>query len=151
MAQDQYQNVALVEQHKIGRFLDINNITIESVKEAVEDVMQNPIYKENIEKLSRRMFKENPDTGRFNRTMAYIEFVLKTKEAPFRRSTAGELNVWQLYLIDVALVLILIVLIILAVPSVIIGIILRRNNNKLTKMDQKKGALKAAATLKKNK
>lgn len=146
---DQFQNVALlVERHKIGRMLDINNITIESVRDVLEDVLRNPMYKENVEKLSTLMFEDNPDKDNINRTVAYIDLVLKTNGCGHLRSV--HLSIWQTYLIDVGLVLLLIILVILAVPSVIIGVILRRTNNKIAKMDQRNN-LKATISQKKNK
>lgn len=125
---DQFQNAALIAKHGIGRILNFDNITLESVQEAIDDVLENPAYMANVERLHQLMFVESPSRDKLQMAVDQIEFVLKTNGAPHWRSSARDLSVWQLYLVDVTVALLLILAIIVAVPSIIIGIILRKAN-----------------------
>lgn len=130
---DQFQNVALVEEHGIGRMMSTDNITVESFEEILRDVRTNPVYQENIERLNRLMFgnEQSSPAERVKRALEKVEYVLETKGAVHWRSPALRLSIWQLYLVDVALTLILIVFVILAVPAAVIGIVLRRANARI--------------------
>lgn len=127
---DQFQNIALVERHKIGRTLNVDNITIESFDEVLTDVRTNPIYQDNIDNLHRLMFggASSSPGDKLQQAVAHIEYVLETKGAAHLKSPALSLSVWQVYLVDVSATLILMLFVILAVPAAVIGIILRRAN-----------------------
>lgn len=133
---DQFQTMALVEKHGIGRILNFDNITQTSVKEIVDDVRLNPLYQENIDRLHDLMFNVDPGNDKLSLAVARIEYVLGTNGAGHLKAPALALSLWQLYLVDVTLTLILIVFLILAVPAVVIGIILRRTNARILKYDE---------------
>lgn len=133
---DQFQNIALVEHHKIGRTMHVDNITVDSFREILTDVRTNPIYQENIERLHDLIFTVNPTKNKLEKVLSHIEYVIETKGAAHLKSTTAlSMSVWQLYLVDVIVTLILIVFLILALPAVVIGIILRRANARIVSYD----------------
>lgn len=128
---DQFQNIALVEQHGIGRALNVDNITVEAFAEILDDVRSNPVYQQNIDRLHELMFVASPTRDKLEQAMAHIEYVIATKGAAHLRAPALALSVWQLYLVDVSAALVLIVFLVLAVPAAVIGVILRRANARI--------------------
>lgn len=128
---DQFQNAALVEEHGIGRIMNMDNITVEYFEEILTDVRTNPVYLENLNRLHHLMFGQNPPDNRLQQAVNHIKYVIETQGAGHLRAPSLSLSVWQLYLIDVSATLILIVFVILAVPAVIIGVILRRVNSRI--------------------
>lgn len=56
---DQDFNGAQVESNGYGRVLSLQNLTEDSIQEAVSDVLTNGKYLENVKRLSK-LFKDNP-------------------------------------------------------------------------------------------
>lgn len=63
-----------------------------------------------------------------DKAIYHIEQLIKTGGANYLRSSALNLSFWEKHLIDVSVVIILGILIIVAVPSIIIGLVLRKSN-----------------------
>lgn len=143
---DQFHNLALVEQHGIGRVISVDNITMDSFTEILTDVRTNPIYQENINRMHELMFELDPARDKLGQSVANIEYVIATKGARHLKSPALALSVWQLYLVDVVLTLILIMFLILAVPAIVIGVILRRANARIIKYDEHPAGQQMAGT-----
>jgi len=134
---DQDFNGAHVESNGYGRVLNLQNLTQDTIQEAITDVLTNGKYLENIKRLSK-LFKDNPIDALEHATYS-IEYVLRTKGARHLRSAALDLSMWSQSLIDVSLIIAAGILLILAVPSMIICILLRKNN--ASKVSEKKNAL----------
>lgn len=124
---EQNTNMAIAQKHGYARILDYNNITEESVREAIEDVLTNPKYQESIDRISP-LLRDNL-TPQLEKTIYHIEYVLRTNGARHLRSGSIQLSLYQYLLIDVGAVIILGIFLILLVPSIIIGIILRKTNS----------------------
>ncbi|XP_030830958.1 UDP-glucuronosyltransferase 1-2-like [Strongylocentrotus purpuratus] len=95
---DQDSNAVKVEAKGMGRILQKDPISYETVMEAVIDVLENPRYRENVRRSSRiyRDTQAHPDE-----TMVYwVEHILKFGGSHLR-SRALELSFIQLHSIDV--------------------------------------------------
>lgn len=70
---DQDFNAAQVESNGYGRVLSLQNITEESIQEAITDVLTNGKYLDNVKRLSK-LFKDNP-MDPLDHTVYWIEYV----------------------------------------------------------------------------
>jgi len=135
---DQDFNGAQVERNGYGRVMNLQNLTEESIQEAVTDVLTNDKYLTNVKRLSK-LFKDNP-IDPLEHALYSIEYVLRTNGAKHLRSAALDLSMWSQSLIDVSLIIAVGILLIIAVPSMIICILLRKNN-ATPKVTEKKNVL----------
>ncbi|XP_058804715.1 UDP-glucosyltransferase 2-like isoform X2 [Phymastichus coffea] len=95
---DQHRNVAIFVEKNMGVKINFDNITTESLDEALNEVLKNPKYKKNA-KIYSNLFKDRPmnatDTASF-----WIEYIIRNGPNVLR-SPALELEWWQLHLLDV--------------------------------------------------
>lgn len=115
---DQKLNAARSEIAGYGVRVDYNNLTENSLKWAINEVLSNGKYKKRVTELSQR-FRDKPqhplDLAKF-----YVEYVIRHKGAPFMQTSAVHLNFIELYNIDVILIITMTVLIILMIPLLIL-------------------------------
>ncbi|XP_049809643.1 UDP-glucosyltransferase 2-like [Schistocerca nitens] len=96
---DQGHNVGKMLEAGIGVKLDFNTITKEKVLNAVQTVLDNPSYQENMKHFSA-IYREHQSTS-LERAVWWVEYVIRHKGAPHLRSAALDLHWWQLLLLDV--------------------------------------------------
>ncbi|KAG4070453.1 hypothetical protein HA402_005685 [Bradysia odoriphaga] len=123
---DQDFNAAQVESNGYGRVLSLQNITEDSIQEAITDVLTNERYLDNVKRLSK-LFKDNP-IDPLEYAVYSIEYVMRTNGARHLRSAALDLSMWSQSLIDVSCIIAIGILLILGVPSIIISNLLKKNN-----------------------
>jgi glucuronosyltransferase len=113
------------------RMLDYNNITEESITEAINDVLNNPSYQEAVNRAAD-LFKLNA-IHPLDNAVYHVEYVLKTKGAHHLRTSVVQMPFWKSLMIDVTLIIVTVLLLIVSIPFVITLYILRRNYNKTTR------------------
>ena len=98
---DQLWSASVCLQKNIGLTLDKNNLTPAKVTEAITEVLNNDVYKENIMKISK-VFKSRRITPA-EEGVDWIEYALDNDGGLHLRSPAVELPFYQLYMLDVFL------------------------------------------------
>jgi len=96
---DQPMNAKLAEQHGFIVPLDWNSFNEEQLSAAVNDVLNNPKYRDNVKKLSN-IFRDQPDDP-LKRGVYWVEYVMRHKGAPHLRSASRKLNYIQYHSWDV--------------------------------------------------
>ncbi|PNF23058.1 UDP-glucuronosyltransferase 2B30 [Cryptotermes secundus] len=121
---DQGYNLAKIVSAGIGIKLDVANITTESVLWAVNEVLNNPRYRENMQRLSR-IYRDQPLTP-LEQAAFWTEYVIRHKGAPHMRSAALDLSWYQYFLLDVIAVLSLVAACVLSAVFLISRAVIRR-------------------------
>ncbi|XP_054282474.1 UDP-glycosyltransferase UGT5-like [Macrosteles quadrilineatus] len=115
---DQFFNIKFNEEQGIGVKVDFNTLSVESLLSALTKVLKEPKYKENAARISR-VFRDVPmsaaDTAVF-----WTEYILRHAGAPHLRPAASSLPLYQLMLLDVAVVVLAACVIIIALPLFVI-------------------------------
>ncbi|KAJ9601564.1 hypothetical protein L9F63_000307 [Diploptera punctata] len=96
---DQSNNMQKAQLAGFGVLLDFKNVTTESVKWAIAEILENPRYAENAQRISR-IFRDQPLTP-LDQAMFWTEYVIRHKGAPHMRSAALDLTWYQYFLLDV--------------------------------------------------
>lgn len=84
---------------EIGRELQLEDITTESLVKTITDVINNAKYKNNIKKLSE--LNRDQITKPLNRAIWWIEYVIRHKGAKHLRSPAADLSWYKFLLLDI--------------------------------------------------
>nr|QPA18397.1 UDP-gluconosyltransferase [Trialeurodes vaporariorum] len=96
---DQFMNMLLAEERGFGKMIRLEEITSETLSEALQHIMNNESYKQNAE-AAGRILNDQPikplDLGTY-----WVEFVLRHKGAKHLRPAAVELKWYQYLLVDV--------------------------------------------------
>ncbi|XP_021912896.1 uncharacterized protein LOC110826504 [Zootermopsis nevadensis] len=100
---DQQLNVLWTVSKGFGVLLDFSNVTSESVSWALNEVLNNPRYRENAQRVSR-IYRDQPLTP-LDQAVFWTEYVIRHKGAPHMRSAALDLTWYQYFLLDVIAVL----------------------------------------------
>lgn len=79
--------------------VNFNNITVESLRWALSELLYNPSYSKNVKELSR-IFRERPQSP-METAIFWIEYVIKFRGAVHLRSAALDLNWYSNFLLDV--------------------------------------------------
>ncbi|KAF4519856.1 UDP-glycosyltransferase-14 [Ephemera danica] len=103
MLGDQELNIKQSENIGIGIGIKYDNVTKMSFLETIQRVLYTPSYSEKAQQLKKRV-RDQPQTP-LERAMFWIEYVLRHEGAPHLQSPAIKLSWYQLYLLDVAAVL----------------------------------------------
>ncbi|XP_019755646.1 UDP-glycosyltransferase UGT5 isoform X1 [Dendroctonus ponderosae] len=96
---DQTTNVDTCAMYGMGKLLDMEDITIETLRSYILEIVNNPRYAENAKKLDELM-KDQPQDG-LDKAIWWIEYVIRHKGAKHLRSIAVDLPWWQYFLLDV--------------------------------------------------
>ncbi|XP_001601674.2 UDP-glucuronosyltransferase 2C1-like [Nasonia vitripennis] len=130
---DQWSNANNYVSKKIAVKVDLASVTQTKIDEALNEILTNPIYRENIRKYSR-LFRDRPqktiDTANY-----WIEYVIRNGKNSLRSATM-DFTWWQIYLLDVYAVTVLGISMFLYFLIGIIKIFVRLfnlKNNKKTK------------------
>uniref|UniRef100_A0A0K8VAA1 UDP-glucuronosyltransferase 1-1 n=1 Tax=Bactrocera latifrons TaxID=174628 RepID=A0A0K8VAA1_BACLA len=134
---DQPSNMVNVERSGYGLAVDYLTLSEESLNNAIQDVLNNPKYKEAVQTFSR-LYRDRPMTPR--ETVVYwVNYVLRHKGAKHMQSPAVHMNRWQLLSLDVIGFLLAIVLTISVVIVKVCKLICcRGRKNKLPKVEKAK-------------
>lgn len=96
---DQMDNAKRIESRGAGVTLNVLDMTPEDLSNALDTVINNPSYKENIEKLSA-LHLDRPIPP-LDLAVHWVEFVMRHKGAPHLRPAAHDLNWIQYHSLDV--------------------------------------------------
>ena len=98
---DQYWSADVCVDKKIGVTLDKDNLIPEIIVEAVNEVLNNKVYKQNVIKISK-VLKSRKRTPA-EEGADWIEYAMDNDGALHLRSPAGDLPFYQLHMLDVFL------------------------------------------------
>lgn len=96
---DQPDNAQRLESRGAGVVLNILTVTTESLVEGLREVINNPRYKENLQKLSA-LHTDRP-VDPLDLSVYWTEYVMRHKGAKHLKSAVYELNWIQYYCLDV--------------------------------------------------
>ncbi|XP_067003541.2 UDP-glycosyltransferase UGT5 isoform X2 [Anabrus simplex] len=105
---EQKSNAERAKESGYALMLDWRNITSESLNSAVDELINNPRYRENVQHLSV-LFRDRQQPP-LERAVYWVEYVLRHNGAPHLRSAALDLYWYQFYLLDVLAVVLGVVL-----------------------------------------
>ncbi|XP_075223720.1 UDP-glycosyltransferase UGT5-like [Lycorma delicatula] len=121
---DQYMNIERAAAAGFAISLDQYNLTETSLTWAINEVLNNPKYRENI-KTQSKIFRDNPQPP-IEKAMYWVEYILKYNGAPHLRSEGRKLSWFQYLLLDVigfiALILISVLFIVYLVIKFIVSL-----------------------------
>nr|XP_054603359.1 UDP-glucuronosyltransferase 2B17-like [Nothobranchius furzeri] len=97
---DQFDNVLRLKVRGAARVVEVRSLTKDSFLEALEDVLENPSYRQNVQRLSQ-LHRDQPmspmDTAIF-----WIEYVIRNKGAPHLQAAGFSLPWYSYFCLDVA-------------------------------------------------
>ncbi|XP_011176977.2 UDP-glycosyltransferase UGT5 [Zeugodacus cucurbitae] len=109
---DQHANLKELQQLGFGLYLEYPELTEDSFRRAIEDVINNPKYTKAIRAFSK-VYRDRPMTPRQS-VVWWVDYVLRHKGAKHMQSPAVHLTRWQLMSLDVLSLL-------LAIAAVVVG------------------------------
>ncbi|KAG8228498.1 UDP-glycosyltransferase [Ladona fulva] len=122
---DQFTNLQRAVDLQIGVKLDPRNLTKESILGAIDEVLGNPKYKQNMKDIKSLVEDQKDDI--LERAIFWIEYVMRHKGAKHMRLSSAELAWYQLYMLDVFFVLVVMPVFII---SMSVFIIIKFNKKK---------------------
>uniref|UniRef100_A0A182MRU2 UDP-glucuronosyltransferase n=1 Tax=Anopheles culicifacies TaxID=139723 RepID=A0A182MRU2_9DIPT len=96
---DQPVNLAKVEKEGWAYVLKHTDLTIESFSRAINEVLHEPHYRENVQRLSL-LFRDRPQSA-MDTAVYWTEYVIRHKGAPHLRYAGADMNFWQRHSLDV--------------------------------------------------
>ncbi|XP_052897166.1 UDP-glycosyltransferase UGT5-like [Anopheles moucheti] len=115
-----------------GLKLDYQNITQEGVLDAINQILNEPKFRNAAMKASRQ-FREQP-LKPMDKVLYYVDYVLKKDSGiDYMRSGALYLSFWPRHVVDVATILVLITMIPVGLFATLIQIILRKTHQRKLK------------------
>ncbi|KAG5885585.1 hypothetical protein JTB14_003783 [Gonioctena quinquepunctata] len=99
---DQPYNGGILQRKRLGLTVDITNVTKETFKNTILEVINNPVYKKNIKKISK-LTRDVEKTG-LERALWWTEYCLRTDGAKHLRRNF-DIPSYQVYLLDVYAIL----------------------------------------------
>ncbi|XP_069355759.1 UDP-glucosyltransferase 2-like isoform X1 [Maniola hyperantus] len=112
MLADQWYNAEKYVKHGIGKQLNLETLTEYILKDAVETVINDESYRENIIKL-RQLMRDQPETP-LERAVWWAEYVIRHGGAKHLRAATANLSYAQYFEVDLILIVFSVSLIILA-------------------------------------
>jgi hypothetical protein len=125
------QNINMVKSVESGFAvsLEYTQLSEELLLDAVNKVINEPIYKQRVGELSK-LFRDQPDKP-LDRAVFWTEYLLRHKGAPHLRSPARDLNYFQYHSLDVIAFLFVSVLTVLYIIYRFLRFVLRKLGNLL--------------------
>lgn len=96
---DQMMNMARAELLGWGLQVTYKNLSESSFSWALNEVLQNPFYKQNVQKIANRL-KDQPQTP-MEKAIFYIEYVIRHEGAYFMQSSSQYMNLIEYNNLDV--------------------------------------------------
>ncbi|KAG1971175.1 UDP glucuronosyltransferase 5 family, polypeptide G2 [Pimephales promelas] len=106
---DQPDNIVRLQARGAARMLDAATCTSEEFLEALSDILENPTYRQNMQKLSS--LHRNQPLHPLDKAVYWIEFVLRNKGARHLHAEANNMSMYSYYCLDVAAVVLLMLLV----------------------------------------
>ncbi len=103
---DQLDNIVRLQARGAARMLDTATCTTEEFLEALRDILENPKYRQNMQKLSS-LHRDQP-LHPLDKAVYWIEFVLRNKGARHLHAEAYNMSTYSYYCLDVAALVLLI-------------------------------------------
>uniref|UniRef100_A0A667YYY6 UDP-glucuronosyltransferase n=1 Tax=Myripristis murdjan TaxID=586833 RepID=A0A667YYY6_9TELE len=125
---DQPDNAQRMASRGVGVVLDITTITVETLLQGLNDVINNSSYKESVEKLSA--FHKDRPFDPLELSVYWTEFVMRHKGATHLRAAAHDLNWVQYHCLDVLALLATVVLLVVMVTMRCMRLCLRKLSRK---------------------
>ncbi|XP_045570329.1 UDP-glucuronosyltransferase isoform X2 [Salmo salar] len=130
---DQPDNAQRLASKGVGVVLDINHITVETLLQALDEVVNNPRYKSSVLKLSA-IHKDQP-VDPLELSVYWTEFVMRHKGAAHLRAAAQDLNWFQYHSLDVIGLLIVVASAVVTVTLKCLSRCVRRITTRKMKED----------------
>nr|XP_014289141.2 UDP-glucuronosyltransferase-like [Halyomorpha halys] len=105
---DQFSNALIAEKEGFAKVLSYNNFTSENLMSAINSVINNAEFKNNIER--RSLILQDKDQSSLKKAVYWVEYVLRHNGAKHLRPASLDLNIFQYLLLDVISVIILFIL-----------------------------------------
>ncbi|KAG8034235.1 hypothetical protein G9C98_001320, partial [Cotesia typhae] len=118
---DQFTNLQIYERRKIAVVLNQEDITTESLTKAVTTVLNDPVYRENIKRLSK-LFFDRPMSA-MDTAIYWVEYT--ARHGNVLKSPATKLSWWEYYLIDVYGLVLLCIAVVLYITKFILKLLWR--------------------------
>lgn len=96
---DQHSNMANVKKSGFGLSLQYTSLTEEELRSTILEVLNNPMYRENVKKFST-LYRDRPMTPR-QLVRYWVDYVIRHNGAKHMQSPAVHMNWWQLNSLDV--------------------------------------------------
>lgn len=96
---DQHNNVNKAALQGYALRLLFSNVTVESLRWAITELMDNPVYAHRARELSR-IFRDRPESA-MDRAMYWIEYVVRFGGADHLRSAGRDLAWYSYFLLDI--------------------------------------------------
>ncbi|KAJ3648850.1 hypothetical protein Zmor_020621 [Zophobas morio] len=119
---DQHINAKLIIEKKLGLSIDFTRITSGYVLQTVREVLDNPVYFENVRRLSR-IYKDKPQTA-LEKAVFWTEYVIRHGGADFLSFPGRNYPYYKVYGLDIILFLLVIIILILLIVYKIINLVL---------------------------
>lgn len=145
---NQLDNIVRLQARGAARMLDAATCTTEEFLEALRDILENPTYRQNMQKLSS-LHRDQP-LHPLDKAVYWIEFVLRHKGARHLHAEAYNMSTYSYYCLDVAALVLLILLLTLGGVYTIWIRRWKRGTNKPVRDGNKKAVKEGSKRLKEN-
>lgn len=132
---DQLGNVIHAQSKGFAESLDWNTFKAESLLSKIQQILNDKRYKEKAVLVSR-LLRDQPQSP-VERAAYWIEYVIRNKGAPHLKSSAGNLNFFQYFLLDVISLLTLIIMSVIGLFYFLIKTCLKLGTKTRNKVKQK--------------
>ncbi|KAM6986809.1 UDP glucuronosyltransferase 5 family, polypeptide D1 [Aplochiton taeniatus] len=100
---DQFDNLLRLRERGAGQILDLAELNGHTFEEALKEVLYNPSYRDNMQRMSR-LHRDQPITPMDN-AVFWLEYVMRNQGAAHLRTQAYRMPWYSYYSVDVVLVL----------------------------------------------
>ncbi|XP_044736978.1 UDP-glycosyltransferase UGT5-like, partial [Chrysoperla carnea] len=118
---DQKYNAQRMQQKEIGVALNFATLNTKDIVKAVREVIENPKYTKNIERISSA-FRDQPQTP-LERAIFWIEYVLRHKGAKELEPASLHMPFYQTYCLDIVAITLLFSILILYILKIVVNIL----------------------------
>ncbi|XP_049875086.1 UDP-glucosyltransferase 2 [Pectinophora gossypiella] len=115
---DHDANAAKAEVDGYAKKLDLQHLTSDRLHRAIKQVINEPQYRREVKK--RQILLRDQKESPLDRAIFWTEYVIRHKGAYHLQSPSKDMNVFQYYLVDVLLLMLVVVLSTLALASYVI-------------------------------
>ncbi|XP_050537237.1 UDP-glycosyltransferase UGT4-like [Daktulosphaira vitifoliae] len=99
---DQLMNIRIVEEKGFGKMIDIFSVNEETLLSSINEVIENPKYKEN--SIRQSLLYKDQDMKPIERALYWVNYILRHNDTSHLKSLIIGLNLFEYFLIDVTIV-----------------------------------------------